>query len=78
MARKKKKAVDEPKVEKKEEQAAKPVLPATEEVKPKVVKKKEDDVDIFIREQLKVINNMTDTAKARRLAARVLRNKRKG
>ena len=39
---------------------------------------KEDDVDVFIREQLKVINNMSDKAKARRLAARVLRNKRKG
>ena len=39
---------------------------------------KEDDVDVFIREQLKVINNMSNKAKARRLAARVLRNKRKG
>lgn len=39
---------------------------------------KEDDVDVFIREQLKVINNMSDKAKARRLAASVLRNKRKG
>lgn len=39
---------------------------------------KEDDVDVFIREQLKVINTMSDKAKARRLAARVLRNKRKG
>ena len=47
-----------------------------EEVQPQAVK--EDDVDVFIREQLKVINNMGDTAKARRLATRVLRNKRKG
>lgn len=39
---------------------------------------KEDDVDVFIREQLKVINSMSNKAKARRLAARVLRNKRKG
>ena len=43
-----------------------------------VTSPKEDDVDVFIREQLKVINNMSDKAKARRLAARVLRNKRKG
>ena len=47
-----------------------------EEVQPQAVK--EDDVDVFIREQLKVINNISDKAKARRLASRVLRNKRKG
>lgn len=47
------------------------------EDEPKAVVK-ENDVDVFIREQLKVINNMSDKAKARRLAARVLRNKRKG
>lgn len=43
-----------------------------------IIPSKEDDVDVFIREQLKVINNMSNKAKARRLAARVLRNKRKG
>ena len=59
---KKSKVADEPKV-------------IEEEV---VTSPKEDDVDVFIREQLKVINNMSDKAKARRLAARVLRNKRKG
>lgn len=59
-----------------EEEAMKPSIPMEEEVKPQAVK--EDDVDVFIREQLKVINSISDTAKARRLAARVLRNKRKG
>ena len=59
---KKKQVTDEPKV-------------IEEEV---LTPSKEDDVDVFIREQLKVINNLSDKAKARRLAARVLRNKRKG
>ena len=59
---KKKQVTDEPKV-------------IEEEV---LAPSKEDDVDVFIREQLKVINDMGDTAKARRLASRVLRNKRKG
>ena len=59
---KKKQVADEPKV-------------IEEEV---VTSPKEDDVDVFIREQLKVINNISDKAKARRLASRVLRNKRKG
>lgn len=59
---KKKQVTDEPKV-------------IEEEV---ITPSKEDDVDVFIREQLKVINNMSDKAKARRLAARVLRNRRKG
>lgn len=77
MARKKK-AKPEKEVEVKvEESAIKPSLPVIEEIIPKP-SKNEDDVDVFIRQQLKVINNMQDTAKAKRLAARVLRNKRKG
>lgn len=69
MAKKKKDAVIE-------EEVMTPSIPMEEEVQPQTVK--EDDVDVFVREQLKVINSMSDTAKARRLAARVLRNKRKG
>lgn len=59
-----------------EEVVLTPSLPMEDKVEPQTVK--EDDVDVFIREQLKVINNMSNKAKARRLAARVLRNKRKG
>lgn len=58
-----------------EEEVLEPSIPE-DEIEPQAVK--EDDVDVFIREQLKVINDMSDKAKARRLAARVLRNKRKG
>ena len=72
---KKKKVTEEP-MAVIEEEVMKPSIPMEEEVQPQAVK--EDDVDVFIREQLKVINNMSDTAKARRLATRVLRNKRKG
>ena len=60
---------------KKKQVADEPIFIKEEEV---IATSKEDDVDVFIREQLKVINNMSDKAKARRLAARVLRNKRKG
>lgn len=52
-----------------------PIIIKEEEV---VATSAEDDVDVFIREQLKVINDMSNKAKARRLAARVLRNRRKG
>lgn len=57
------------------EEVLEPSIPE-DEIEPQAVK--EDDVDVFIREQLKVINDMSDKAKARRLASRVLRNKRKG
>lgn len=60
---------------KKKQVTDEPIFIKEEEV---IATSKEDDVDVFIREQLKVINNMSDKAKARRLAARVLRNKRKG
>ena len=60
---------------KKRQVADEPIFIKEEEV---IATSKEDDVDVFIREQLKVINNMSDKAKARRLAASVLRNKRKG
>ena len=60
---------------KKKQVADEPIFIKEEEV---IATSKEDDVDVFIREQLKVINNMSDKAKARRLAASVLRNKRKG
>lgn len=60
---------------KKRQVADEPIFIKEEEV---IATSKEDDVDVFIREQLKVINNMSNKAKARRLAARVLRNKRKG
>lgn len=59
-----------------EKEVLTPSLPMEDKVEPQTVK--EDDVDVFIREQLKVINNMSNKAKARRLAASVLRNKRKG
>ena len=72
---KKKKVTEEP-MAVIEEEVMTPSIPMEEEIQPQAVK--EDDVDVFIREQLKVINNMGDTAKARRLATRVLRNKRKG
>lgn len=72
---KKNKVTDEPVAI--EEEVLTPSIPMEDEkIEPQAIK--EDDVDVFIREQLKVINNMSDQAKARRLATRVLRNKRKG
>lgn len=44
------------------------------EVEEEVVE--DDGLDKFIETQLKIINKMSDTAKARRLAARVLRNRK--
>lgn len=55
-----------------EKPEVKPTLP-----KDKPTKKKQKKAEDFVSRKLKVINTMTDPAKAKRLAERVLANKRK-
>lgn len=45
-------------------------------VNEEVVEAADNSLDKFIDTQLEIINRMSDTAKARRLAARVLRNRK--
>ena len=53
------------------------VVEPIEEPKEKVVvEKKNDYTELFIERQLKAINEMSDRAKAKRLAERILRNRK--
>lgn len=60
-------------IKREEEKAVKPDLPKEKPAEKKSVK----NVDSFIDRKLAVINTMSNQAKARRLAERVLANKRK-
>lgn len=83
MAKKKaQKEIEQTPIEEVVEEVATPieeeVAPIEEKAVEEVEVKVEPSTDQFIFTQLKVINRMTNQAKAKRLAERVLRNRKKG
>ena len=80
MAKKKSRPVEPDLIEEVIEEAAEveeSVVESEPEVPAKVVEEpKANDVDQWYYAQLKVINNLSDKAKARRLAARITKNRK--